>query len=201
MKRLLIALMLVPFFATPSRALHIPGATKCLCLVGLSGVVKPKNGKSCEQVCNVKPKKTAWEITDVSASRRLHRHGAHHRRAGLHRGRYAIRGGRTDRAYYAMAVAGYGTDPRPHAWCGWYARHHLVSRDPGRDFNLARNWARWGRPAQPGVGVMVVWPHHVGKITGRDSNGNWIVLSGNDGHHQVMERPRSIRGAIAFRSG
>jgi hypothetical protein len=46
---------------------------------------------------------------------------------------------------------------------------------------------------------MVVWSHHVGMITGRTANGQWIVKSGNDGH-RVRERPRSIAGAIAFRS-
>ena len=47
---------------------------------------------------------------------------------------------------------------------------------------------------------MVVWPHHVGKIIGRDASGHWIVRSGNDGGG-VRERKRSIAGAIAFRSG
>jgi hypothetical protein len=86
---------------------------------------------------------------------------------------------------------------RPAAWCGWYARG-LVGQDPGPAYNLARNWARWGRPANPGPGVMVVWPHHVGMITGRTADGEWIVKSGNDGH-AVRERPRSLAGAIAFR--
>jgi hypothetical protein len=88
---------------------------------------------------------------------------------------------------------------RPRAWCGWYART-MVGQDPGPAFNLARNWSRWGRPASPGVGVVVVWSHHVGMITGRDANGQWIVKSGNDGH-AVRERVRSISGAIAFRAG
>ena len=47
---------------------------------------------------------------------------------------------------------------------------------------------------------MVVWPHHVGMITGRTSNGEWIVKSGNDGGGAAHERPRSITGAIAFRA-
>lgn len=63
---------------------------------------------------------------------------------------------------------------------------------------LARNWASVGRNAgQPGVGVVVVWRHHVGIITGRTGS-QWIVKSGNDGHG-VRERVRSISGAIAFR--
>jgi hypothetical protein len=88
---------------------------------------------------------------------------------------------------------------RPRAWCGWYARS-LVGSDPGPNFNLARNWAHWGHASGPGIGVMVVWSHHVGMITGRSANGEWIVKSGNDGGGMVRERPRSIAGAIAFRS-
>jgi hypothetical protein len=89
---------------------------------------------------------------------------------------------------------------RPSAWCGWYARS-LVGNDPGPEYNLARNWARWGRSTSPGVGVVVVWPHHVGMITGRTPDGQWIVKSGNDGGGVARERPRSIAGAIAFRAG
>jgi hypothetical protein len=89
-------------------------------------------------------------------------------------------------------------DPRPRAWCGWWMRHH-VSQDPGVAFNLARNWARYGRAAGgPAVGVIVVWPHHVGIITGRDGAGQWIVKSGNDGH-AVRERARSLDGVFAYR--
>jgi len=91
---------------------------------------------------------------------------------------------------------GYGG--RPAAWCGWEMRH-LVSSDPGPAYNLARNWARWGQPGPAGVGAVVVWPHHVGKIVGQE-NGAWIIESGNDGH-AVRTRARSIAGAIAIRWG
>jgi len=43
--------------------------------------------------------------------------------------------------------------------------------------------------------------YHVGMITGRTANGQWIVKSGNDGGGVARERPRSIAGAIAFRGG
>ena len=92
-----------------------------------------------------------------------------------------------------------GSGGRPRAWCGWYARG-LVGSDPGPEYNLARNWSHWGHAASPGVGVMVVWSHHVGMITGRAPDGQWIVKSGNDGGGVARERPRSIAGAIAFRS-
>jgi hypothetical protein len=89
---------------------------------------------------------------------------------------------------------GYGA--RPSAWCGWEMRH-LVSGDPGPSYNLARNWAHWGHAGPAGVGAVVVWPHHVGKIVGRE-NGEWVIESGNDGH-ALRTRPRSIAGAIAVR--
>jgi len=89
-------------------------------------------------------------------------------------------------------------DGRPRAWCGWWLRHE-VRRDPGPAYNLARKWAHWGHPTRPAAGTVVVWPHHVGLITGRTAAGLWIVKSGNDGN-AVRERPRSLAGAIAFRA-
>lgn len=87
-------------------------------------------------------------------------------------------------------------DPRPAAWCGWWMRHHLHVAD--KRGNQARWWAHYGiRAFGPRVGVLVVWPHHVGIITGRTGDG-WVVKSGNDGH-AVRERERSLRGVIAFR--
>jgi len=74
----------------------------------------------------------------------------------------------------------------------------LVGSDPGPEYNLARNWARWGHAGPPGIGAVVVWPHHVGKIVGQE-NGQWIIQSGNDGGNQMRTRARSISGAIAFR--
>src|SRR5262249_24541659 len=73
---------------------------------------------------------------------------------------------------------------------------HLGLND--RKLWLASNWASVGHSAGgPGVGVVVVWRHHVGIITGRSGDG-WVIKSGNDGH-AVRERVRSIAGAIAFR--
>ena len=87
---------------------------------------------------------------------------------------------------------------RPYAWCGWFMRSQVGS-DPGPSYNLARSWASYGSNAGgPQVGAIVVWRHHVGKIVGQE-NGQWIVQSGNDGH-AVRTRPRSLAGAIAFRT-
>jgi hypothetical protein len=87
---------------------------------------------------------------------------------------------------------------RPRAWCGWEMRQ-LVGGDPGPEYNLARNWAHWGHAGPAGIGAVVVWPHHVGKIVGQE-NGQWIIQSGNDGN-RVRTRPLSISGAIAIRWG
>jgi hypothetical protein len=88
---------------------------------------------------------------------------------------------------------------RPSAWCGWWARLNLVGSDPGPEYNLARNWIHWVHAVSAQIGAMVVWSHHIGKITG-GSPGHWIVTSGNDGH-RVRSRERSVAGAIAFRMG
>src|SRR5271169_1970768 len=91
-----------------------------------------------------------------------------------------------------------GLGGRPRAWCGWEMRQ-LVGSDPGPEYNLARNWARWGHAGPAGVGAVVVWSHHVGKIVGQQ-NGQWIVESGNDGR-AVRTRARSLAGVIAIRWG
>lgn len=138
-----------------------------------------------------------------------YRHDAHrqeYRRYARRHGyawRYAAESGRgyageQSRGYEPRRTAyrgGYGG--RPRAWCGWYMRHLLGVADSR--FNLARNWAHWGHSGAPGVGAVVVWSHHVGKIVGREG-GQWVIQSGNDGH-AVRIRPRSIAGAIAIRWG
>lgn len=88
------------------------------------------------------------------------------------------------------------SDPRPAAWCGWQLRQWLGVSD--RKYNLARAWAHYGSPAGgPAVGAVIVWPHHVGLITGHTALG-WVVKSGNDGR-RVRERVRDVSRAIAFR--
>jgi hypothetical protein len=81
---------------------------------------------------------------------------------------------------------------RPGKWCGWWMR---TQKGGGPHLNLAANWRRWGSPSSAQVGAVVVWSHHVGMITGRASNGQWIVKSGNDGG-RVRERARSVSGAV-----
>ncbi len=141
-----------------------------------------------------------------SAQAREHHHRHRHHHAVARRG--ALAGAPSaPNGLFAFAAANVqsslaayrGRDQaRPAAWCGWEMRH-LVGADPGPSFNLARNWAHWGRPGAAGIGAVVVWPHHVGKIVGQQ-NGQWVIESGNDGH-ALRTRPRSIAGAIAIRWG
>jgi hypothetical protein len=86
---------------------------------------------------------------------------------------------------------------RAHAWCGTYMSRYFGKSD--RRLALARQWANEGANAGgPGIGVVVVWRHHVGVITGQAPNGEWIIHSGNDGG-AVRTRARSVGDAIAFR--
>jgi hypothetical protein len=84
-----------------------------------------------------------------------------------------------------------GLGPRPAQWCGWYMRSLLGG---GPEYNLAANWRNYGNATSPQVGAVVVWAHHVGIITGRGSDGQWIVKSGNYSG-RVHEGARSVAGA------
>jgi len=78
---------------------------------------------------------------------------------------------------------------------------HEVGRDPGPEYNLARNWAHYGTPAAgPAPGVIGVMPHHVFKVIAVDGPGRVLAISGNDSH-AVRTRERSTRGVIAWRYG
>ena len=134
-------------------------------------------------------------FSQSSAQARGHhyRHGAKYWHAAHSHPRYGYRAHRFGRRNGVRVAQSGG---RPSAWCGWWLGNHLGMNK--RDLWLARNWASVGSNAGgPGIGVVVVWRHHVGVITGRSGSG-WIVKSGNDGN-RVRERVRSISGAIAFR--
>lgn len=96
-------------------------------------------------------------------------------------------------------------DGRPSAWCGWQMRQWFPGHEtdrPGLNLDMAHDWARVGASTDAHIGAVVVWPHHVGVITGFDSHSlQWIVKSGNSGrHHTVTEHPRSLAVTIAIRS-
>lgn len=105
----------------------------------------------------------------------------------------------------ALCLSAGAADARRHRgyhpgrlpWCGIYLGQYLGK--PDRRLWVAREWAREGVNAGgPGIGVVVVWRHHVGIIEGRTQNGEWLVRSGNDGN-AVRVRPLSVARAIAFR--
>jgi hypothetical protein len=103
--------------------------------------------------------------------------------------------------FAVLAPMSGGADAHGHMhsgipWCGIWLMGHTGIHGPG-NLAMAREWARIGQAASPAPGVIVVWPHHVGIITGHSGN-QWVVESGNDGG-RVRNRPRSIAGAIAFR--
>jgi len=85
-----------------------------------------------------------------------------------------------------------GLGARPAQWCGWWMR---TQRGGGPEYNLASSWRHYGSPSAPQVGAVVVWSHHVGEITGRAPNGQWLVRSGNDSG-RVQTRARSLAGAV-----
>lgn len=99
----------------------------------------------------------------------------------------AYRARRTHNSSYSGGVG-----PRPGKWCGWWMR---TQKGGGPEYNLAANWRRYGSATSAQVGAVVVWPHHVGIITGRTASGQWIVKSGNDSG-RVRERARSVSGAV-----
>jgi hypothetical protein len=124
--------------------------------------------------------------TASAASAATSRHHLHH---GLHVARQ-----------YNYNSSGGSADGRPSAWCGWEMRR-LVGGNPGPEYNLARNWAHWGRPASgPAPGVIGVMPHHVFKVVQVLGHGTVLAISGNDGH-AVRVRLRSTAGVIAWREG
>lgn len=85
---------------------------------------------------------------------------------------------------------------RPRAWCGWYMTQLTGIHD--RSLWMARNWAHVGNATRLRAGAIIVWAHHVGKITAV-AGGKVKVLSGNDGH-AVKNRWRNIGHYIAIRS-
>jgi hypothetical protein len=137
----------------------------------------------------------AFSQTDAQARPRHHHHSVH-RTVHKHRVAHHVPRGLRRHVRRGRLHAERGGGGRPGAWCGWWLGQQLGI--PRRDLWVARNWASVGSNAgQPAIGVVVVWRHHVGIITGRVGS-QWIVKSGND-RNAVRERPRSISGAIAFR--
>jgi hypothetical protein len=101
------------------------------------------------------------------------------------------------RRHHAGFIVGRPAECAGIPWCGCWLRLKLGIHDAR--LNAARAWATVGTAAEgPANGVIAVWRHHVGIITGVPRPGWVMLLSGNDGH-AVRERPRPTRGVIAYR--
>lgn len=122
-------------------------------------------------------------------ARHHHHHWRHHYAHHHHR---LIR----DDSDVAVNDTGRPRDCFGIPWCGCWLRHHLGIND--RDYNRAIEWEHYGHASSPHVGAVVVWPHHVGIITGGHP-GDWIITSGNDGH-AVRSRRRSLARVVAVRA-
>lgn len=118
-------------------------------------------------------------VETANAAIHHHSHGIHHAHS-------------TGRTNYS--------DGRPSAWCGWFLRKQ-VPRDPGPEYNLARQWLNYGTKASgPLPGVIAVWPHHVAMIMGYDAQRHqWITHEGNWRHREHLG-PRSLTGVIGYRN-
>jgi uncharacterized protein (TIGR02594 family) len=94
-----------------------------------------------------------------------------------------------------------GTNPtgRGSLWCGAFMDMVLKKTGHAGGGNLARAYARYGtRVAGPQVGAIAVMGRrgggHVGVVSGIDSNGNPIIISGN--HNRRVAESTYPRGRI-----
>lgn len=84
-------------------------------------------------------------------------------------------------------------------WCGRMLDIALRATGHAPGSNLARAYARYGRPARgPAPGVIGVQRHHVFVVTKVVGRGRVVAISGNDSR-RVRERVRSTAGVIAWR--
>ena len=95
-----------------------------------------------------------------------------------------------------------GTNPtgRSRAWCAVFANMILARTGyRGTGSAAARSFAQYGRAASgPALGVIAVWPHHVGFVVAAAGPGRIRVVSGNH-NHRVEESTYATRGVMAFR--
>jgi uncharacterized protein (TIGR02594 family) len=130
-----------------------------------------------------------------SASRETHRKV---RVASLGRGTYGATGGGSDVVMEARRWLGTNPTGWSHVWCGRFMNFVLERTGRhGTGSNLAFSFANYGHHVSgPQVGAIAVMGRrgggHVGVVSGVDSGGNPIIISGNF-RHTVAEvaYPRS----------
>jgi uncharacterized protein (TIGR02594 family) len=116
----------------------------------------------------------------------------------------ALASASTGNSLIAEARKYLGTNPtgRASLWCGAFLDMVLRRTGHRAGSNLARDYIKYGtRIAGPEVGAIVVFARqgggHVGIVTGIDSNGNPIVISGNH-NHRVAVATYPAKRALAY---
>jgi len=137
---------------------------------------------------------TATATNQVATNRagHSHRHGRHslaEARAQAQSHSNSAFGGITNDALVSEARKYIGTNPtgRGSLWCGAFMDLVLKRTGHNGGGNLASGYARYGtRVSGPQVGAIAVMGRHggghVGVVSGIDTNGNPIVVSGNHNH-------------------
>jgi uncharacterized protein (TIGR02594 family) len=106
-------------------------------------------------------------------------------------------GGATSNSLVSEARKYIGGNPtgRGSQWCGAFMDLVLKRTGHNGGGNLARAYAKYGtRVSGPQVGAIAVMNHHVGVVSGVDSNGNPIIVSGN--HNRTVAESVYPRGRI-----
>lgn len=99
----------------------------------------------------------------------------------------------------ARAMRDIGTNPTgwSHQWCG-----RQMAMWVGNGSNLARDWARYGKPTTPKPGAIGVMNGHVGVV--KELQGNRVILvsgnhAGKSGNRKVGIGSYPVSRFIAFR--
>ncbi len=97
----------------------------------------------------------------------------------------------------AMRDVGRNPTGWSHKWCG-----KQMAMWAGGGSNLARDWARYGRPSKPRPGAIGVMNGHVGVV--KEVQGNRVILvsgnhSGKSGNRKVGVGSYPMSRFIAFR--
>lgn len=109
-------------------------------------------------------------------------------------------GNGTQISSFIRSNTGVSINPSSTTWCGYFTGATLKAAGYGNipsNFGNSQSWLRYGQPVSGGdfkVGDVAVWNNattgyrHVGVVTGIDSSGRPIVMSGNSSN-RVAEYP------------
>jgi uncharacterized protein (TIGR02594 family) len=173
--------------------------------VGPKIEAKPEAKLEPKSETKIEPKPEAKPTPKGKAQRRLERHAARELpKPGRNEGLEALASASAGNSLIAEARKYLGTNPtgRASLWCGAFLDMVLKRTGHRGGGNLARGYIKYGtRIAGPEVGAIVVFARqgggHVGIVTGIDSNGNPIVISGNH-NHRVAVATYPAKRALAY---